>query len=98
AADEDQILVALNVDVRRAGVFHLDLEIPADWEALAVDGLEVDEIAPGEAVDGLRPLRLALRSRLLGSGSVTLRFRAPPSIPASGASVGRDLGVARLVQ
>lgn len=98
AADEDQILVAVNVDVRRAGVFHVDLEVPADWEALAVDGLEVDEIAPGEAVDGLRPLRLALRSRLLGEGSVTLRFRAPPSIPASGTSVGRDLGVARLVQ
>lgn len=98
AADEDQIMVAVHVDVRRAGVFHLDLEVPAAWETLAVDGLDVDEIVHGEVVGDLRPLRLALRSRLLGEGSVTLRFRAPPSIPTDGTSIGRDLGVARLAQ
>lgn len=95
--DEDLITVNLDLEVRKAGIFTLVLDVPADWEPGDVTGLAIDDLRVGAAADGRKRIELALRGRLLGSGMVLLRFRAPPSIPRNGAAVpALSIGLARL--
>lgn len=81
-AQEDQLVVVVKLDVRRAGVFALRFATDPRWELTDTDGVVVDDLS--SAVSGGRKIhRLSLRSRLLGNGDLTLRLRAPPTIPAS---------------
>ncbi len=85
-SDADQVVVCLGLEVRKAGVFALPLTVPAAWELAEVSGVTTDEVRRGAVHDGLVTLDLAMRNRFLGSGSATLRFRAPPSIPRQGSA------------
>ncbi len=97
SVDEDAINVQLDLDVRKAGIFTVSLKIPESWETVSTDGLAVDDIRPGPAVDGYRQLDFALRSRLLQTGSLSVQFRAPPSIPHSAQITDLEIGVVELV-
>lgn len=95
--EEDRIAVRLDLDVRRAGLFALALQVPAAWELADQDGLAVDDIRPGPVEGAHRRLDLQLKGRLLGEGSLTLRFRAPPSVPRDAAPVRLPAGLASLL-
>jgi len=97
SVDEDSINVQLDLDVRKAGIFTVSLKIPESWETVSTDGLAVDDIRPGPASDGYRQLDLALRSRLIQTGSLSVQFRAPPSIPHQAKITDLDIGVVELV-
>mgnify|MGYP007030126502 CR=1 FL=1 len=93
--DEDVIAVTLLPQVAKAPVFALDLLVPETWEL--TDAGAVDEVRKGAVADGLLRLTLHLRNQLIGAGSLTLRFRAAPSIPRDGTPVERiDLRAALL--
>jgi len=104
-AEEDLIALAVDLDVRKAGVFALAFTVPAAWDLVDASGLAVDDIrsgAPAVAGDGAEPgtrrIDLTLKNRLLGSAALAMRFRAPPSIPKAAAGVDRlDLRPARLL-
>jgi len=87
--DEDQAVVRIALDVRKAGVFALDVSAPGRWELVDVAGIPLDEIQPLAQPQGAgesrRSWRLTLTNRLIGHGSATLRLRAPPSIPSADA-------------
>ncbi len=80
-SDEDRIAVLLELEVRRAGVFALSCVVPAAWDLVDSAGLALDDLRALPAAGASRRYELALRGRLLGAGELTLRFRAPPSIP-----------------
>jgi hypothetical protein len=94
--DEDLITAIVQLDVRRAGLFSLALTAPADWELVDAGGLALDDTRRGADVDaaGLRTWELVLRNRLAGTGELTLRFHAPPSIPHLTASATPAAAVA----
>lgn len=98
--EEDLIAVVLDLDVRKAGIFALALDVPASWELVDTSGLPLDDarLAPVPAVvkDAFRRLDLALRGRLLGGGQVVVRFKAPPSIPREAKAATTTVAVARL--
>lgn len=79
--EEDLIAVVLDLDVRKAGIFALALDVPATWELVDTGGLPLDDARLAAANGATRRLDLALRGRLLGAGQVVVRFKAPPSIP-----------------
>jgi hypothetical protein len=81
--DEDLIAVELKLDVRKAGVFALACDVPAGWTLAEVASapVAVDDSRLGPVEGAMRRLDLSLRSRLAGVGTVSLRFRAPASIP-----------------
>lgn len=102
--EEDLIAVVLDLDVRKAGIFALALDVPATWELVDTGGLPLDDArlspANSAANGAMRRLDLALRGRLLGAGQLTVRFKAPPSIPREAAdakSVSTTVTVAKLV-
>lgn len=96
-ADEDLITVQLDLEVRKAGVFTLAVDVPVSWEPGEVTGLALDDLRVGAVTDGRKRLECALRGRLLGAGTAVMHFRAPPSIPRTGAAVPTlDIGLARL--
>lgn len=94
--DEDRIDVVLELDVRRAGLFTLNAQVPAGWELVDTAGAAVDDARLATPVGELRRLDVALRNRLLGSGELVLRFRAPPSIPRDGKPAATAIGLLRL--
>jgi len=95
--DEDLITLQLDLDVRKAGIFTLVLDVPAIWEPGDISGLAIDDLRTGAVVDGRKRIELALRGRLLGTGAALIRFRAPASIPRGGTAIaGLAIGVARL--
>jgi len=95
--DEDVIAVQVDLDVRKAGVFILAFDVPATWEPGDITGLAIDDVRVGPVLDGRKRIDVALRGRLLGSGTAVMRFRAPPSIPRAGTvAPGLDIGVVRL--
>ena len=94
--DSDLVVVTAAVDVRKSGVFTLGLRIPAAWELVDVAGLATDDVRRGAAVDGWCPLDLALKGRFIGTGSLTLRFRAPASIPRTPGDTTMTLAVATM--
>ena len=55
--------------------------VPANWELVEYTGMPVDDMRPGQAANGVRRLEFTLKNRLLGNGELTLRFKAPPTIP-----------------
>ena len=94
ASDETRIDVAAELTVRRAGVFTLTAPLPEGWELVDAGGLEIDDSRTVAAAAGTaRHLELALRSRLLGDGQLTLRFRAPAALPRSGGVQKLDVGL-----
>ncbi len=95
-ADENLITVQLELDVRKAGIFTVVLDVPAAWESGEVTGLAIDDLRTGAVVDGRKRIELALRGRLLGAGTAILRFRTAPSITRSGAAATIDVGLLRL--
>ena len=97
--EEDLIAVVLDLDVRKAGIFALALDVPATWELVDTSGLPLDDARLAAANGATRRLDLALRGRLLGAGQLTVRFKAPPSIPreANAAAVATTVTVAKLV-
>ncbi len=94
--DEDVAVVHLALDVRKAGVFALDLVAPERWELVDVTGLPLDEIIPAPPTGGTRRWRLALTSCLLHQSEATLRLRAPPSIPGGGDAAAPRIDAAPL--
>jgi hypothetical protein len=90
-SDEDLVTAVVQLDVRQAGLFSLRLTAPSAWELVDTGGLALDDTRAG-AVDaaGMRAWELVFRNRLIGAGTVTLRFHAPPSIPhaASASATG----------
>ena len=94
--DEDVIAVVLELDVRKAGIFALALDVPAAWELVDTSGLPLDDARLGPVNGALRRLDLALRGRLLGAGQLVVRFKAPPSIPREAKAAGATVAVARL--
>jgi hypothetical protein len=89
--EEDLIAVVLQLDVRKAGVFALALDVPAGWELADLSGLSVDDTRLGKPEGGVRRLDIALRGRLLGAGEAVLRFRAPASIPRDAATAAAPI-------
>ncbi len=89
--EEDLIAVVLQLDVRKAGVFALALDVPAGWELADLSGLSVDDTRLGRPEGGVRRLDIALRGRLLGAGEAVLRFRAPASIPRDAATAAAPI-------
>lgn len=81
--EESTVAARLHVEVRQAGTFTLTVEAPEGWDLLDTAGLAVDEIRPLPGSGGLRCFELQLRSRLLGEGDLTCRFRAPPGLGAT---------------
>ncbi len=81
-AEESTVVTRFAIDVRQAGTFTVLVEAPDGWDLLDTAGLAVDEIRPLPGADGLRRFELQLRTRLLGEGSLTCRFRAPPGLSA----------------
>lgn len=96
--EEDLIAVVLDLDVRKAGVFALGLDVPAAWELVDTGGLPLDDARLSAANGATRRLDLALRGRLLGQGQLVVRFKAPPSIPrdATAAATTTTVTVAKL--
>jgi hypothetical protein len=99
--EEDLIAVVLDLDVRKAGIFALALDVPATWELVDTGGLPLDDARLAAATGATRRLDLALRGRLLGAGQLTVRFKAPPSIPreakAAAVATTTTVTVAKLV-
>ncbi|MBA3698880.1 MAG: hypothetical protein H0W78_08500 [Planctomycetes bacterium] len=99
--EEDLIAVVLDLDVRKAGIFALALDVPATWELVDTGGLPLDDARLAAANGATRRLDLALRGRLLGAGQVVVRFKAPPSIPreatAAAVATTTTVTVAKLV-
>ncbi len=99
--EEDLIAVVLDLDVRKAGIFALALDVPATWELVDTGGLPLDDARMAAATGATRRLDLALRGRLLGAGQLTVRFKAPPSIPreakAAAVATTTTVTVAKLV-
>ncbi len=99
--EEDLIAVVLDLDVRKAGIFALALDVPATWELVDTSGLPLDDARLAAANGATRQLDLALRGRLLGAGQLTVRFKAPPSIPreanAAAIATTTTVTVAKLV-
>jgi hypothetical protein len=94
--EEDLIAVVLDLDVRKAGIFALALDVPETWALVDTSGLPLDD-ARLVAVDAAgKRLELALRGRLLGNGQLVVRFKAPPSIPREAKAAGATVVVARL--
>lgn len=88
-SETDLIVVNAALEVRKAGLFALTLRIPATWELAETGGLTTDDVRRGPAQDGWCALELALKGRFIGSGAVSLRFRAAASIPLTAASIPR---------
>ncbi|MFW5750414.1 MAG: hypothetical protein ACOCZK_02085, partial [Planctomycetota bacterium] len=86
--EEDRIVAVLDLEVRKAGRFAVDLLVPEAWELLDVTGPAVDEVRRGEAAaDGRVRRTVSLAQKLLGQTRLVLRFRAPPSVPRAADAV-----------
>jgi hypothetical protein len=108
--EEDLIAVAVDLDIRKAGIFALALDVPAKWELVDTSGLPLDDARLEKPNGEWRRLDLALRGRLLGSGQIVIRFKAPPSVPRDSSALavalvdgvpvaaGFDVAVARLME
>ncbi|HEX3131952.1 MAG TPA: hypothetical protein VHX44_00045, partial [Planctomycetota bacterium] len=94
--EEDLIAVVLDLDVRKAGIFALALDVPAAWELVDTGGLPLDDARLAAANGATRRLDLALRGRLLGAGQLVVRFKAPPSIPREAKAASTTVTVAKL--
>jgi len=109
-AQSDRIDLRLELSVRQAGIYGCTLACPQAWELTdqSAEGLELDsarlgtatETDDGAAPDGLRPLLLSFKNRLLGAAVIHLQFHAPASIPrapAAQVAIGA-LQVARVLE
>jgi hypothetical protein len=94
--EEDLIAVVMELDVRKAGIFSLVLDVPAAWELIDTNGLPLDDARLSPVQGEWRHLDLALRGRLLGSGHIMVRFKSPPSIPRKNKATSATIAVARL--
>jgi hypothetical protein len=94
--EEDLIAVVLDLDVRKAGIFALALDVPAVWELVDTSGLPLDDARLAAPAGATRRLDLALRGRLFGVGQVVVRFKAPASIPRDAKAATAAVAVARL--
>lgn len=83
-AEEDLITAVIALDVRKAGLFAVRLQIPAGWELTDTSGLVVDDVVWEQLhrrIGDPGIVRLSLRNRLLGNGELTLRLRGRATIP-----------------
>jgi hypothetical protein len=85
--EEDLIAVAVDLDIRKAGIFTLAFDVPAKWELVDTSGLPLDDARLDKPNGEWRRLELALRGRLLGNGQMVLRFKAPASVPRDGNNI-----------
>ena len=95
------------LEVTRAGIFELAIEIPADYEVEEVRGygkgaqaVNVDKFHLGEAVDGMRPLAISLGRKVLGKAGLHLRLKRelrdePVLLTPSGDSLAIELALPR---
>ena len=95
-AEEDRLQWWADLDIRRAGLFTVVLDAPADWELVDTGGVKVDDIRTVAAADGRRGHELALRTRILGETRLTATFRRPATLPREPAAVATTVGAVRI--
>ncbi|MGE9266466.1 MAG: hypothetical protein ACQKBY_00095 [Verrucomicrobiales bacterium] len=64
----------LELEIREAGIRDFDIDIPADYQVVAVTGAEVDDYLVGEAEDGRRLLRVLFREEISGRRLVSFHL------------------------
>ncbi|MFM2090383.1 MAG: hypothetical protein RLZZ127_872 [Planctomycetota bacterium] len=95
-AEEDRLQWWADLDIRRAGLFTVVVDAPADWELVDTGGLKVDDIRALPVADGRRGHELALRMRVLGETRLTATFRRAATLPREPAAAATRLGAVRI--
>jgi hypothetical protein len=80
--DEDAWIGWIDYAIAKAGVFRLEIRVPARWNVDSVgDAATVDDFQTADA-DGVRTITVSLKSKALGTFRLPFRLTAPGSAAA----------------